>query len=394
MRSTRRWALNAQRRPLHAVASTTDTPIRELSMSVPAPLITPFGSVSRLLIWMAKRAAPLTGIAISIAALLWSDFRREFALPIGFASSSMLTALPSLAAIVCVAVGCIVTGIAVPAMVLTHPLRKDAASLAQLCLPTGSVSPEPEVRRTTLIIRRYWVGMGVASVVAWAMAIGWMSIRPDTPLVSGFLLLLGCILLQTASARPTLQRALRSQDPASAGFYWMLLFSLLLQYWVAFWAMYAVVKSIAASTFMAILACWVVLVLVMAVVAMFQMMVSQRVTHGWYPNLLKHLVCLALVLLGFVGMIPPLGARLAAFALLSTASAERPCTILLFKSDIHDTVPKAIVDMHHPSQSKELRVVFPSDGKLYIKESVDGPTYFIDLKALVGTASCPRLGSS
>lgn len=363
-------------------------------MSVPAPLITPFGSVSRLLMWMAKRAAPLTGITISIAALLWSDFRREFALPIGFASSSMLTALPSLAAIVCVAVGCIVTGIAVPAMVLTHPLRKNAASLAQLSSPSGSAPPEPEVQRTARIIQRYWMAMGVAPVVAWATAIGWMSIRADTPLVSGILLLLGCILLQTASARPTLKHALRSQDPASANFYWMLLFSLLLQSLVAFWAMYAVVKTVAASTVVAILACWALLVMVMVAIAMFQMMVSWRVTQGWYPNLLKHLVCLALVLLGFAGMIPPLGARLASFALLSTASADRPCTILLFKRATLDTVPKAIIDVQHPSQSKELRIVFPSEDKLYIKESIDEPTYFIDLKALVGTASCPHLGKS
>lgn len=363
-------------------------------MSVPAPLITPFGSVSRLLIWMAKRAAPLTGIAISIAALLWSDFRREFALPIGFASSSMLTALPSLAAIVCVAVGCIVTGIAVPSMVLTHPLGKNSRSLAQLCLLSGSEPPGPEAQQTARIIKRYWVGMGVASAVAWAMTISWKIIWPGTPLASGLLLLLACILLQTASARPTLKRALRSQDPASASFYCTLFFSLLLQYLVAFWAMYAVLKSIAASTIVAILSCWAVLVVIMILVATFQMIVSQRVTKGWYPNLLKHLVCLALALLGFVGMIPPLGGRLASLALLSSASADRPCTILLFNSATHDTIPKSIVEPKHSSQSKELRVVYPSDSKLYVKESIDGPTYFVDLKALIGTASCPRLGRS
>ncbi|RDS83559.1 hypothetical protein DWU98_04265 [Dyella monticola] len=305
----------------------------------------------------------------------------------------MLTALPSLAAIVCMAVGCIVTGVAGPAMVLTHPLRKNSTSLAQLCFPVDSASAaDPGGQRTARIIRFYWVGMGVLSAVAWTVVIAWDSIWPDTPLWAGLLVLFAIILFQTVSAQPALRCALNEPNPASTSFYSTLLFSLILQALVAFWAMYALLNSIVTLTTLDVATRGVAFAAIMIAATAFQIWVAWRVTQGWYPNILKHAVCLALFLLGFIGMIPPLGARLASFALLSTATDERPCTVLLFNSAVHDGVPESIVDTQHPSQSKELRVVFPSDNKLYVKESMASTTYLIDFKALIGTASCPNLG--
>lgn len=360
-------------------------------MSAPPSPITPFGAVSSLLFWMAKRAAPLTGIVITIAALLWSDFRRELTLPIGFASSSMLTALPALIAVVCVAVGCIVTAIALPTMVLTHPLRKDDPSLTQLCFPKDSPPPGPEIQRTARIVRGYWAAMGAVSAIAWTIVLAWMSSQSGTPLWAGLLVLLAIILLQSASAQQMLRCALNTHDPASESFYGMLLASLLFQYMVAFWVIYALLNSSVALTNWDVAMRCLASVVIMTVAAIFQLGVAWRVTHGWYPNILKHGVGLALLLLGCIGMIPPLGARIASFALLSTATEGQTCTILLFNPATHDTVPKAIVDTQHPSQSKDLQVVFPSSDTLYVKESIAGPTYFIDLKALVGTDSCVRL---
>jgi hypothetical protein len=124
-------------------------------------------------------------------------------------------------------------------------------------------------------------------------------------------------------------------------------------------------------------------------VAVIQMIIAMRVVKGWYPNLPKHVVCAAFLIMGGIGMIPSLGARIASFALLSSASSDRPCSVLLFTEGTKETPPKLIIDPQNVAQSKPLQVVFPFDGALYVKESLNAPTFVVDAKALAGTMACP-----
>jgi hypothetical protein len=99
---------------------------------------------------------------------------------------------------------------------------------------------------------------------------------------------------------------------------------------------------------------------------------------------LKQTVCGSPLTMDAIGMVPPIGARVASFALLSSASPDRPCLVLMFNEGIKETPPSAIVDEHHSTQSKPLLVAFPFDGTFYVKKSLNAPTFVVDAKVLAG----------
>lgn len=353
------------------------------------PPLTPFGSVSQLLAWMSKRAAPLAAVVLGIAALYWSDFRREFALPVGFASSSMLTALPSLAAIVCIAVGALVAGVAMPALVLTHPLRPGAPTLAVLLrTPIDAQTGVRQNVRASRIIERYWLGMAVVSALAWSGVISWLTLCPNVHPAYGVAVLATIIALQTVLALPVLRYALETPSPAAAGFYLLLMVSLLIQCVIAFWVMYVLLKTIVAVTAWDLATRGTVFVVLMVIAAIMQLVVAMQVTKGWYPNLLKHVLCLGLLVLGAIGMVPPVAARLSSFALLSTATVGQTCTIVRFTHDTKDASLAPLLESPGTARSKPLNVVYPADTTLYVKETMDGPTYLIEAKSIAATEPC------
>jgi hypothetical protein len=365
-------------------------------MTTPAPSSpTPFVAISQFLAWAAKRAAPLTALTIAIAAMLWSDFRHEFGLPIGFASGSVLAALPALAAIVSTAIGCLALGLATPAQVLTMPIRPDGPTMASLLkTPIDPVTRKRSNQRISHTVERYWIGMAAISGMGWVGVIAWVTLCPDTPIGAGLLLMLAVVMIQTACASPMLRRALGESSPANAGFYLILLLSHVMQSYLSFAVMYVLLKTSTSTAAWDLTVRIAGLLVIMVAVAVLQLIVSMRIIKGWYPNLIKHVVCLAFAIMGAISIIPPLGARLASFALLSTASPNRPCSILLFNAGSKEMPPKPIVDEHTPSQSKELRIVFPFDNAFYVKESTDTPSYIVDAKALAGTKACPAEASS
>lgn len=358
--------------------------------SAQPPIPTPTTSLSQLLAWLAKRAAPLTAAMVGIAAILWSDFRHEFSLPIGFASSSVLSALPSIAAIVLSAVACLSVALAMPGQVLTVRIRPDGPTLAALVrTPIDPATGERTNVRPSRIIERYWIGMAVVSGLGWAGVIAWASVVPDGPIGSGFLVMLAVTLLQTASGSWVLRRALDEPQPCSGRFYGMLLLAHVLQAYVGFFVVYVLLQSVTAVSVIDLTYGIAKLIAAMVGVAGVQLIVAQRMLRGWYPDLFKHLVYLAIGIMAAVSLVPPVGARAASFALLSSATPHTMCSVLLFGDAPRTAALRPIVDDQTPTQSKPLKVVFPFDGLMYVKASVDAPTFVIDGKTVAGTAACP-----
>jgi len=352
----------------------------------------PFTSVSLLLAWLAKRAAPFTALSIGIAAILWSEFRHEFALPIGFASASVLTALPALMAIVATAAGILAWGLAMPGQVLTTRLRPDGPTLASLL--RTPIDPETGQRtnvRASRILDRYWVGSAVASGLSWVGVIAWETVRPATSVGWGFLVVFTGSLLLTAVGSPVLKRALGEAQPCGAGFLGMLLLGHVAQSYVAFFVVFVILKMVGSASAIDLALGGVCLLIIMVFAAFVQMALALRLIRGWYPNVLKHLVCLAFLVVGVVSMVPPVGARLASLALLSSATPDRPCSILLLNDDITTTTLRRIADEGMPGQSRPMRVVFPFDSVFYVKESIEAPTFIVDAKNVGGTMACPPL---
>ncbi|WP_291777553.1 hypothetical protein [Luteibacter sp.] len=287
-------------------------------------------SLSKSLAWLAKRAAPLTAAMIAIAAVLWSDFRHEFSLPIGFASSSVLSALPAIVAIVISAVACLAVALAMPGHVLTMPIRSGGPTLAALMrTPIDPATGKQTNLRPSRIIERYWIGMAVVSGFAWAAIIAWASIYKDSPIAVSFLIVLAVMLLQTALGSWVLRRALIKPQPCSTGFYSALLLAHLLQAYIAFFIVYVLLQTVPTISVFDITYGIAKLIAAMMMVALVQLLVAQRIVRGWYPDLFKHLVYLAIGIMAAVSLVPPIGARAASFALLSSATPHKTCSVLL-----------------------------------------------------------------
>jgi hypothetical protein len=127
---------------------------------------------------------------------------------------------------------------------------------------------------------------------------------------------------------------------------------------------------------------------ILFLVAMMQLAIARRIIRGWYPNLLKHLVCLAFLAVTFVAMIPPVGARIAGFALLSSASPRQLCTVFSVRPQPADAPWASLVSDKNKGKTRRLTFVFPFNGVFFVKESAQGTTYVLDAKEVASTEAC------
>jgi hypothetical protein len=361
--------------------------------TAPTTMPTPFSMVSELLEWLANRAAPLAALTIGISAFLWSDFRHEFGLPISFASGSVVTALPAIFAVVCGAAIVLFIAALLPAMVLVTPITLHGPRLADLMrrpvapldAPAGSVSAPNKAERWLF---HYWWITAIFDVVIWAAVIGWSTINSKSPIWIGLIVVLGMILLQSwVGWRVVIHVSPESSKP-SKGFVFFLCLAQILQAYVGFAVLLIVLSSAAGSELKDIVLAIVLMIVTMGILALIQLTVSNRVAQGGYPNALKHVVCLTLLALAAASIIQPLGARLASFALTSTANPSKQCTVFVLRDAQKDMSLKLLLTPGSTARTVPFNFVFPSDSQFYIRQKSSGTTFVLDAKAVMATLPC------
>lgn len=347
-----------------------------------------FVPLSQLLMWLAKRAAPLAAATLGLAALLWLDFRRQYALPIGFASNSVLSALPSMMAIVFALVFIVTGALMTPCVVLTTRVQPQGPALATLLrTPVDPATGQRIFVRRSSLLTRYWVGSAVVACLSWIAVTAAQTIWPMVlSLTSGWCLTLAIALVLALVGIRLLAHVLGGEHP-SYRFIGSLVIAQFLQSAVACCVIVMVIDGQRVILWSGILTDLFIVVAVTVILALLQMIVGLRMVRGWYPNALKHGVCLALCIVGAVALIPSMGANIAAYALLSSATPGGQCSVLLFPTHHVDGASDRLMGPL-PGQSKPLAFVFPFDATFYVKETVFSPTLMLSATSIEGTRAC------
>jgi len=349
-----------------------------------------FGSVSELLKWLADRATPLAALTIAISAFLWGDFRREFGVPVSFASASVLTALPAIFAVVCGAAIVMLLALVFLALVLVERVVKGGPRMIDLFEVQAQERTTTEPRRLSgRWLKVYWWATVVLSVIGWAAVVWWSTSHPEQPVGYG-LVAMGVLLCFEVVVGCTLVVAVgRIAVRSLIGFVLLLSIALLLQNYVGFAVLLAVLQSTTSASDTAVAMAVVWMLLATAGTAGVQFIVSQKVAHGWYPNAPKHMVCLTFMLLAAVGIVQPLGARLAYFALGSTATPMRLCTVFVLREPDRDPSIATLLAKPGKSETVPFNFVYPTDSQFFVRQKSDPKTtWALDAKDVVATQAC------
>lgn len=355
------------------------------------PPVTFFSTVSELLKWMADRAAPLAALAIGISAFLWSDFLHEFDLPIGFTSGSVLAALPALLAVVCGATIVLFLYFVLPALALVSPITKDGSRIADLmmrpALPPGTTGSVKATAAEKSLFR-YWIGWALGDVLVWGAIIWWGSTHPQSSIICGLFAVALTITVQTFVGWRLTSKITGESKKATVSFASSLLLAQIIQGYVGFFVLSAVLQSTPSSDKVDVVVAVLVMVVAMVGIALLQLIVGDKVAKGWYPNVLKHAVCGTLFALAGISIVPPLGARLTSFALISTSTPMKLCTVFAIHDKQADAISKDLLAVGSVNQTVQFEFVFPSDGQYYLRRHGHPGTTVLDAKAVAGTLPC------
>lgn len=348
-----------------------------------------FQAISDLLEWLAKVWAPLGAFIIAIAAIYWLEFIRVYAVPVSFASSSVLTGLPAMAAAIAAMVGILTMFVLMPATLLWLSVDGDGKTLMD-----GHRNWQAEHPPILRGIRRLsewgllgrWITAQIALGLLWAVVIAAGVLAKDINIgvftmpatmvaIAGYWYLLRPIRLR-ACGTPTLD--FRMMFCVLTGAQFLVAFSVL------YIALQTVPDSSAPTLGLRAIFCLTALTLL----SLAQLMVAKLVSNGWYPNAPKHIV-LALVFITALPMAwPPFGGAMTAFALRTSASDGKSCVVLLASDSANQKIWHDVLDSKKSDQSVPLDFVTRLDDTYYIKKTKASPTYPIPVSQTRGIASC------
>lgn len=350
-----------------------------------------FGNVSESLKWLADRAAPLVALTVAISAFLWGDFRREFGLPVSFASASALSALPTIFAVVCGVAIVMLGALIFPALVLVEPMTKVGPRMVDLfrVSPTERNGTE-RWRPGGGWLHTYWWASAVLSALGWGCAVWWNVVHPREPVWHGIVGMAALLAVEWLYGWVLIAAVGRLRTLSITGFALLLLVALLMQNYVGFAVLLVVLQSTPSTSApdMGLAVVW--MFLAMTGVAGVQLIVGHKVSRGWYPHAIKHMVCLTFVVLAGIGLFQPLGARLVHFALGSTSTTLRLCTVLVLRESERDQALAKLLAKPGGTETVPLNFVFPTETQYYVRQKADPrTTWIIDAKTVVATEACP-----
>lgn len=375
-------------RPLSARCGCTCT-------QVPVAEATPpsfFESISDSLKWLADRWAPFAALTIGVSAFIWADFLREFGLPISFTSGSVLAALPAIFSVVCGTALVLFMYFVFPGLVLVTPIVKDGQHLTDLMqrpkLPADASPGESKMTKAEKTLLWYWVLAAAVDTLLWGAVIWFQSRHPTMPIAWGVAVLFIAAFVQSLIGRGLTSRLTGIPVGDMRPFLGWLFLAHLLQTLIGFFVLDAVLHSTTGTGRLDVTVAFITMVVAMSVIAIAQILFASKVARGWYPNVLKHGVCLTFAVLAAISIAQPVGARLASFALVSTATSARLCTVFDLREEPKDSAFAALVVDHAAHRTRHIQFVFPSDGQFYLRRHDDPHLLILDGKSVVATSPC------
>ncbi|AFC84729.1 hypothetical protein Fraau_0232 [Frateuria aurantia DSM 6220] len=368
-----------------------------------ADAVSLFDEISDLLKWSQDRVGPLTFVGLSIAALLWLDFLKVFALPVGFLSSSSLAALPALFSVVVFLIIAMTLVICLPSMPLWMPLIEGGPSIGTLgrgrfaaeAEKDGAASgfrqlPETEAAVVRRRMLRQWLGFNGGVVMfslLWVGSLFELSPRPT------WFWWLGAVAIGVAMALIMLAWQLKKKLGRwpSIEFALILLGAGLVQGTISLFLIQVLLNVIALQSSRMLVVAAIIYLVVMALIILLQALVAMRIIKGMYRGGLKHVMVSVLLILVAVAAVPQAGARLVSYPLqLATVDGET-CQVLtlLPLSSAAPSSYATVQDLNNPGHSVPLNFITHLDGMYYVRpDPWKGAVYAVPEASVGGIGPC------
>lgn len=376
---------------------TADTPASK------ADAVSLFDEISDLLKWSQDRVGPLTFVGLSIAALLWLDFLKVFALPVGFLSSSSLAALPALFSVVVFLVIALTLVACLPSMPWWMPLIEGGPSIGALgrgrfaaeAEKDGAASgfrqlPETEAAVVRRRMLRQWFGFNGSIAICSLL---WVSLLWVFGLHPTSYWLVGTVAIGVAVVLIRLAGPLKTSLGrwSSLGFAVIFFEAGLIQTVVSLSLIQLLLKAIPLEPPWRVAPALIIYLFVMALIILIQALVAIWIAKGMYRGGLKHVMASVLLILVVVAAVPQAGAWLASYPLQLAALDGETCQVLtlLPLSSAAPSSYATVQDLNNPGHSVPLNFITHLDGMYYVRQDPrKGTVYAVPEASIGGIGSC------
>lgn len=349
--------------------------------------------ISDSLAWAHQRSWAIAGIALCLSVVCIYQYATYWHVSLSITSSALITALPSLLALVAYAATVLALSAMLPAAVLLTPLQKGGPVLYEVFVRAEGEQGVAFRVGPALC----WIGGLIAAAV---LLLTLFLILPEAllPYSVGVAILIGIafflvVLVMLQYILKGGGRNVRWKD-ASADFMLMVALATFVQLvWVL--TCLQIVTKLAPEGNQVMQVGWALghAVIAIAVIGVCQLGGAKLfVDLKGRRNPVRRTALVATTALAFLICLPPVGAGLAAIAFQVPASGGRACLVLNWASSAGEEV-NGLRDEHNGSISKPLRLLLDADGIYQVRiRGVAEQVRFVAHAQVAGMEACPEPG--
>ena len=346
--------------------------------------------ISNSLTWLNERAWPLAGFVFFVPVIYLLSFIQEEKLPLSIASSSIISSLPVLFALILLCITLLVGLLLSPTMILFSPLQKNNSDRL-----IDSLISSDNSKKTSLPFpwKTIFAWMLAPIVLISIVAIISLFIEADDGGIHWSLQLLLIISIPVTaiifilSVRKATGRNIRLRD-ISSDFCLSVLMGIVPQFLITTYVIIVSVRIADSADYpLAVIA--VAAVIALAVLCPLQLIGATLIASvGRTGQSFKRALSIGCLIIVLLGLYPPTAAWLAGSVFQLTSSGGRPCAILSFHSI--DSIEKSIIDTEYGMKSKPLRILIDVDGYFWVrpKDILSKDIYLVSHEATSRISEC------
>lgn len=319
-------------------------------------------TISDGLLWLNERAWPLGGGVLFISILYLHNYIQYEQVPLSITSPAFITALPVLFAMLIFIIALLASLILLPTAMLFMPMIKGETPQIE-SIGFDSSNPEAYNRpRRDLAFR--WLGGLVVVGVFWCLIVFVGPVKDADPSFQllGFLLtLVFFIIVVNLGQFPSANR----WREVSPDYVFLCLISSVIQVLIILFAF--TISEILSSQYRSSLIIQMFSMLgALLCLWLFQILGAHLVLNvSKHQNPIAYVTLIGAVLIGALGLIPPVSANLASYVFQMSASGGKPCATFVWSHDFAGGV--SALNGLQAGQSKDLRILAEADGYYLVR---------------------------
>ena len=312
-------------------------------------------AVSDGLLWLNERAWPLGGGILFMSALYLHNYIQTEQIPLSITSPVIVTALPTLFAMLILVIALLSSLILIPTAMLFTPMKKGEPPQIACMSADGTAE---NIRQRKWLAFQWLAGLTVVGAF-WILIVFFAPVR-DAHAVFQFMGFVLTLLLFIVAVNFTqLRRARRSPRGVSGDYIFSCLISSLVQVLVTLYAFS--VTEVLASQYESNVWTQVLYMTIGLVILWFIQFAGANLLLGvmQHQNPVAYVTLIAAVVISVLGLISPVSSKLAGYAFQFSASGGKPCAVFTWSSN-HEVGVDSL-SQHATRNSIPLRVLAKAD---------------------------------